>query len=127
MLEEPSFNPLVGSFGWPTPNPRMFLNQPWYEPLVVQLVSKPSTKLPYMKLQYPPYVTDRDNISEWGENYIRNHPNYTFEELEQAFGKQFRIVKNDEEVYMELHNIQQQIVERVELYYECLLKLANYL
>jgi hypothetical protein len=26
--------------------------------------------------------TLRDNISEWGENYIQNHPIYTFEELE---------------------------------------------
>ncbi len=34
-------------------------------------------------------------------------------------------MKNDEEVYMQLGNIQQ-IVERVEVYYECLLKLTNY-
>jgi hypothetical protein len=47
----------------------------------------------------------RDNIFEWGENYVQNHPNYTFEELEQAFYKQFVIVKNDEEVYMQLCNI----------------------
>jgi hypothetical protein len=36
-------------------------------------------------------------------------------------------VKNDEEVYMQLKNLQQQVSERVEVYYECLLKLANYL
>ncbi len=24
----------------------------------------------------------KDNIFEWGENYIQDHPNYTFEELE---------------------------------------------
>jgi hypothetical protein len=24
----------------------------------------------------------KDNIFEWGENYIQNHPNCTFEELE---------------------------------------------
>jgi hypothetical protein len=33
----PPFNPLVGSFGWPTPNSRMFI-PPWYQPFVVQLV-----------------------------------------------------------------------------------------
>jgi hypothetical protein len=33
---------------------------PWYQPLVVQLVSKPITKLPYRKLQYPTYVKDID-------------------------------------------------------------------
>jgi type I site-specific restriction-modification system R (restriction) subunit len=36
------------------------------------------------------------------------------------------MVKNDEEVYMEFTwNIQQQTVEHVEDYYECMLKVAN--
>jgi hypothetical protein len=69
----------------------------------------------------------RDNILEWGENYVQDHPNYTFEELKQAFCKRFKTVKNDEEVYMLLQNIQQQTIECVEVYYEHLLKLANYL
>jgi hypothetical protein len=76
---------------------------PWYQPPVVQHVSKPTTKLPYRKLQYPTYVkyndldvhirmfkkamkangeimetdiinmfgfTLKDNIFEWGENYV---------------------------------------------------------
>jgi hypothetical protein len=30
----------------------------WYQPPIVQLVSKPTTKLPYRKLQYPIYVKD---------------------------------------------------------------------
>ncbi len=68
-----------------------------------------------------------DNIFEWGENFVQDHPNCTFEELEQAFCKQFKIVKNDEEVYMQLQNIQQEIVEPIEVHYERLLKLANYL
>jgi hypothetical protein len=34
----PSFNPLVGSFGWPTFDPQMFIPT-WYQPLVVQLVT----------------------------------------------------------------------------------------
>jgi hypothetical protein len=50
-----------------------------------------------------------------------------FKELVQTFYKQFRTMKNDEEVYMQLKNIQQQIVKHVEVYYESLLKLANYL
>jgi hypothetical protein len=49
----------------------------------------------------------RDNIFEWGENYVQDHPNCTFEELEQVFCKRFRIVKNDEEDYMQLQNIEQ--------------------
>jgi hypothetical protein len=92
----------------------MFIT-PWYQPHVVQLVSKPTTKLPYKKLQYPTYFkhtnldyhirvfkkaikangetmeanminpfgfTLRDNIFEWGENYVQDHPNCNFEKLE---------------------------------------------
>jgi hypothetical protein len=33
-LGEPPFNPLVGSFGWPTLDPHMFI-PPWYQPPVV--------------------------------------------------------------------------------------------
>jgi len=29
----------------------------------------------------------RDNILKWGENFVQDHPNYTFEELEQVFYK----------------------------------------
>ncbi len=67
--------------------------------------------------------TLKDNIYEWGENYVQDHPNCTFEELEQTFCKQFRTIKNDEKVYMQLQNIQQQTVKSVKVYYECLLKL----
>jgi sugar phosphate permease len=104
---------------------------PWYQPFIGQPITKPTTKLPYMKLQYPTYVKDtnsnahirifkkaiktngeimevdiinlfgfifRDNIFEWGKNYVQNHPNYIFEEPE--FCKRFRTIKNNEKVYM---------------------------
>jgi hypothetical protein len=71
-------------------------------------------------------LTLKDNIFEWGENYVQDHLNCTFEELEQAFYKQFKTMKNEEEVYMQLWNIQQQIIEHVEVYYELLLNLAIY-
>jgi hypothetical protein len=29
--------------------------------------------------------TFKDSIFEWGENFIQDHPNCTFEKLEQAF------------------------------------------
>jgi hypothetical protein len=29
--------------------------------------------------------TLRDSIPEWSENYVQNHPNCTFEKLEQTF------------------------------------------
>jgi hypothetical protein len=105
LLGEPSFNPLVASFGWLALDPRMSI-PPWYQPLVVQLVLEPSTKP-----QYPTYVKDtdpdvhikifkkaikvngetmevdiinlfgftfRDNIFEWGEKCVQDHPNCTF-------------------------------------------------
>jgi hypothetical protein len=31
--------------------------------------------------------TLKDNISEWGENYVQDNPNCTFEKLEQSFCK----------------------------------------
>jgi hypothetical protein len=45
----PSFNPPIGYYGWVAHDPHMFI-PPWYQPLVVQLVPKPTTKLPYRKL-----------------------------------------------------------------------------
>ncbi len=44
--------------------------------------------------------TLHNNILKWGENFIQDHPNCTFDELEQAFYKHFQTMKNDEEVYM---------------------------
>ncbi len=46
--------------------------------------------------------TLKDSILEWGKNFIQNHPNYTFKELEQAFstagletiGNLFKLWKN---------------------------------
>jgi len=38
-----------------------YVHTPWYQPLVVQHVSKPTTKLPYKKLQYPTYVKDTNS------------------------------------------------------------------
>jgi hypothetical protein len=66
-----------------------------------------------------------DNILEWGENFVQDHPYCIFEELEQAFCKHFQIVKNDEEIYMQLKNFQQQVDEQIEIYYKRLLKLVN--
>jgi hypothetical protein len=42
------------------------------------------------------------NILKWGENFVQDHPSFTFEKLEQTFCKWFKTLKNDEEVYMQL-------------------------
>jgi hypothetical protein len=44
--------------------------------------------------------TFRDNISEWGENYVQDHPNCTFEEFGTNILQVFRTIKNDHEFYM---------------------------
>jgi 3-keto-L-gulonate-6-phosphate decarboxylase len=44
--------------------------------------------------------TLKNNILEWGENFVHDHPNCTFEELEQTFHKHFQTMKNDEKVSM---------------------------
>jgi hypothetical protein len=85
---------------------------PWYQPHIVQHISELATKLPYKYPTYVKDIdldahiivfkkaiknngetmevdiinmlsfTLRDNIFEWGENYVQDHPNCTFEELE---------------------------------------------
>ncbi len=50
-------NPLVGFYGWPTLDLRMFM-PPWYPLVAIQ--SKLTSKLPYKKLQYPTYMKDTD-------------------------------------------------------------------
>jgi hypothetical protein len=71
--------------------------------------------------------TLRNNILKRDKNFVQDHPNCIFEKLEQMFYKCFQNVKNEKEVYMQLKNLQQQVGEWVEFYYERLLKLANYL
>jgi hypothetical protein len=39
--------------------------------------------------------TLQDNVSKWGKNFLQDHHNCTFEELEQTFYKRFRTMKND--------------------------------
>jgi hypothetical protein len=44
--------------------------------------------------------TLRDAISKWGENFMHFPLGYTFSKLEAPFYKPYRIVQNDEHVYM---------------------------
>jgi len=69
--------------------------------------------------------TLQDIISKWGENFVQDCLNYTFDELKQAFCKSFHSVKNDKKIYIQLRNLQQEVGEWVEIYYEHLLKLVN--
>ncbi len=42
----------------------------------------------------------KDNILEWNENFVQDHPSCMFGKLEQVFCKCFWTLKNDEKVYM---------------------------
>ncbi len=48
-------NPHVRIYGWQALDPMIFM-PPSYQPVLV--LSKPTSKLPYQKLQYPTYVKD---------------------------------------------------------------------
>ncbi len=69
----------------------------------------------------------KDVISEWGKKFMQFHLGCTFLELEVTFCKWYHIVQNDEQVYMALKVIKQGNDEKVEVYYEQILKIANYL
>jgi hypothetical protein len=49
----------------------------------------------------------------------------TFLELTQAFCKCHQKNQNDEQIYMELKNMKQEEIERVEVYYDRIQKLAH--
>ncbi len=46
-----------------------------------------------------------NNALKWAENFVQNHPKYTFDELEQTFNKHFQIMKNDGKFNMHLKNL----------------------
>jgi hypothetical protein len=58
---------------------------------------------------------------------MQSHSKCTFVELEAAFYKQYPKVQIDEQVYMALRIIKQTSNKKMEVYYERILKLANYL
>ncbi len=66
-----------------------------------------------------------DAIFKWGKNFKRAHAVCKFEELGVTFYKRYSKVQTDEQVYMALQMIKQGKDEKVEIYYECTLKLAN--
>jgi hypothetical protein len=62
---------------------------------------------------------------DWCHNYMLEFPNCTFSELTQAFCKCHQKIQNDEQIYMELKNMKQEEIKRVEVYYEQIQKLAH--
>jgi hypothetical protein len=69
--------------------------------------------------------TFKDIVSDWCNNYMGDYPNYTFAKLQLFCYKWFIIFQNDEQLYLQLKNMKEEKNERVEVYYDRLLKLAN--
>jgi hypothetical protein len=42
----------------------------------------------------------KDNASNYCNNYLWDHLNYIFANLDQAFCKQYQVMQNDEHVYL---------------------------
>jgi hypothetical protein len=64
---------------------------------------------------------------EWGENFMQAHPIGKFKELQVVFCKHYQKVQTNEQVYIKLQMIKQGGNKKVEVYYDRILKLANYL
>ncbi len=47
----------------------------------------------------------KDNASYWCNNNMKNHPRYRFVDLEHVFCKQYKIVHNDEQMYLQFKNL----------------------
>jgi hypothetical protein len=65
--------------------------------------------------------------SKWGDNFMKARSICIFEKLEVVFCKCYWKVQMDEQMYMALWMIKQVGDKKVEVYYEHILKLANYL
>ncbi len=62
----------------------------------------------------------------WGDNFVNNHLDYTFNKFAQTFCRRYRKVQMNEQVYMTLRIIKQNLNERVEEYYEWIFTLASF-
>jgi hypothetical protein len=71
--------------------------------------------------------TLRDAILEWAEIFMQSHLKCTFAKLEATFCKRYWKVQTYKHVYMALRIIKQTLDEKMEVYYERILKLVNYL
>jgi len=67
----------------------------------------------------------QDTALVWGDNFVNNHPNYTFNKFAQTFCRRYHKVQMDEQVYMTLQIIKQNLNERVEEYYGWIFNLAS--
>ncbi len=69
--------------------------------------------------------TLKETASDWCHNYMLKFLDCTFFELTIFFYKCHQKTQNNEQIYMELKNIKRGEIKWVEVYYECIQKLAH--
>jgi hypothetical protein len=69
--------------------------------------------------------TLKDMALDWCHNYMSKFLDNIFSKFTQAFCKRHRKIQNGKQIYMELNNMKQEEIKRVEVYYEWLQKLAH--
>jgi hypothetical protein len=69
--------------------------------------------------------TLHDTILKYNQNFLAKCSNYNFTKLEQTFYNWFKYMINNEQVYMQLKMFKQDHMEKMEVYYEHLMKLTN--
>jgi hypothetical protein len=67
--------------------------------------------------------TLQDMTLTWEDNFVNNHPDYTFNKFAQVFYTRYNKVQMDEQVNMTLKIIKQNLNKKVKEYYKQILNL----
>ncbi len=92
---------------------------------VFKVTIRPNGEIEDAKIVNMFSFTLKDIMSNYCNNYMGDYPNCTFAKLQLTLCKQFITFQNDEQVYLQLKSMKQKKNEKVEVYYERLLKLTN--
>ncbi len=92
---------------------------------IFKIAIRANSEIDYAKIVNVFNFTFKNIVSNWCNNYMGDYPNYNFAKLQLVFNKKYRKVQSDEQVYLQLKNMKQKKNEKMEVYYERLLKLAN--
>lgn len=60
----------------------------------------------------------------WGDNFVNNHLDYTFNEFAQVLCRTYYKVETDEQVHMTFNIVKQNLNKRLEEYYKPILNLT---
>jgi len=92
---------------------------------IFKIAIRANSEIDYAKIVNVFNFTFKNIVSNWCNNYMGDYPNYNFAKLQLVFNKKYKKFQSDEQVYLQLKNMKQKKNEKMEVYYERLLKLAN--